>query len=102
MVATCHNPRRAAKQAPRWREEVSLPGLPIVAVRASLAAWLAPRAGTLAIEVITHMDDEVGFPRSNGFAQLQEWPPGGHVAVLKLATGLTGVLLCAGPVFRCL
>src|SRR5207244_7178490 len=86
VVAAGHDPRRGSEQRRRRRKEIGLPGLPVVAIRAALAARVALWAGALAIDVVADVNDQVGLARGNGLAQPGERPLRLLVAILELAS----------------
>ena len=88
VIAAHDDPRRRAQCRRGGREEVRLPGWPIVAVGATRAAGVAGRAGALAIEVVADVDDQVGLGVRDALGHLCEWPERGIVAILEFASSV--------------
>src|SRR5207244_930090 len=97
VVAAGHDPRRGSEQRRRRRKEIGLPGLPVVAIRAALAARVALWAGALAVDVVAHVDDQVGLARGDGVAQPGERPLRLLVTILELAGRM---IVMVAPVLR--
>src|SRR5262245_41211073 len=95
VIAPGRDPRRSGEQRSGRLEEIGLPGRPVVAEGAALAAAVALRAGALAIEIFADMNDEVRLARGDRFAHLRERPLRGPVAILEL-TGI-GVIVVLLP-----
>ncbi len=62
VIAPHHRPGRGAQERVGGREEVRPPGVRSVAPGAARATGLIGRAGVFAVEVIAHMDDQIGLP----------------------------------------
>src|SRR4051812_20530154 len=95
VIAAHDDPWGRAQGRRRGREEIRLPGRPIVAIGAARAAGVARRAGALAIEIIADVDDEVGPGVRDALGHLREWPQSRIVAVLEFAArvSIVGVAL---------
>jgi hypothetical protein len=61
VIATNHDPGSGGKERRRWREEIRLPRLPIIAVRASGAPPSVDRTCALAVIVIADVDHQIGL-----------------------------------------
>lgn len=84
----CWLPRTAihgsgGEQPVRRPKKIGLPGRPVVAIRAALAAYIPRGAWAFTIEVVADMDDESRLSRSGGRAQPRERPFRPLVAVLE-------------------
>ena len=89
VIAAHDDPWGRAQGRRGGREEIRLPGRPVVAIGAARAAGVTRRAGALAIEVVADMDDEVGLGVGDALGHLREWPESGIVAVLEFASRIS-------------
>ena len=59
VIAARCDPRRGGEQGSGGLEEIGLPGVPVVPIGTALAALVALRARTFAIDVIADMDEQL-------------------------------------------
>ena len=83
VIAAHHDPGRRLEKRRGRLEEIRLPRAPIVAMRAVRAAFVAGRAGILAVVIIADMDHQVGLAAGGVLGDDRERPLSLVVAILR-------------------
>ena len=82
VIAARQQPYRLAQQPGARREEVRIPRRPVIPPRGTGASLVVRPARRLSIQIIAHMNHEIGILLRGVFGYFAKWPEGFVVAIL--------------------